>query len=75
MNCLDNDSMILYYVQEALESIYNTVLKNMGVDSLSDKDLEYVFDSEKVAEEVIKNSFTVAAQVLTTNRLIHDNIR
>ena len=75
MNCLDKDSMVLYYVQEALESIYNTVLKNMGVDSLSDKDLEYVFDSEKVAEEVIKNSFTVAAQVLTTNRLIHDNIR
>ena len=75
MNCLDKDSMVLYYVQEALESIYNTVLKNMGVDFLSDKDLEYVFDSEKVAEEVIKNSFTVAAQVLTTNRLIHDNIR
>lgn len=70
------DTFPLLFVEEALESIYKTVINNIGISSLNEDDIkDTVFDSEKVAEEVIKNSFTIASQVLTTQKLIHDNIR
>ena len=47
----------------------------MNIEEISDDVLQNVFDSEMVAEEVIRNSFTVASQVLTTNKLIHDVVR
>ena len=34
-----------------------------------------VFDSVIVAKEVIKNSFTIVSQVITTHTLLHENIR
>lgn len=63
------------FVQDALNSIYKTVCENMNIEEISNDVLQNVFDSEMVAEEVIRNSFTVASQVLTTNKLIHDVVR
>lgn len=63
------------FVQDALNSIYKTVCENMNIKEISNDVLQNVFDSEMVAEEVIRNSFTVASQVLTTNKLIHDVVR
>lgn len=63
------------FIQDALNSIYKTVCENMNIEEISDDVLQNVFDSEMVAEEVIRNSFTVASQVLTTNKLIHDVVR
>lgn len=34
-----------------------------------------VFDSVTVVKEVIKNTFTIVSQVITTNKVIHENIR
>jgi len=36
---------------------------------------ENIFDSVTVVKEVIKNAFTMVSQVITTKRLIHENIR
>ena len=66
------------FVGSSLNCIYDLVSYNMKENNVEpdiDSIRGSVFDSEKVAEEVIKNSFTVAAQVLTTKAVIHDNIR
>lgn len=34
-----------------------------------------VFDSVTVVKEVVKNTFTIVSQVITTKRLIRENIR
>ena len=34
-----------------------------------------VFDSAMVVKEVIRNSFTLVSQIITTNKLIHEMIR
>ena len=43
-----------------------------GIDAI---DIMDVFDSSMVIKEVIKNSFSLVAQIITTNKLIHEMIR
>lgn len=49
----------------------SAIKKAVGLDEVPND----VIDSALVVEEVLKNSFTIAAQVLTTNKLIPNNIR
>lgn len=34
-----------------------------------------IYDSAMVTKEVISNSFSIVSQVITTNKVIHENIR
>ena len=54
------------------EFILDVMMKINNILQIKD---ENVFDSVTVAKEVVKNTFTVVSQVITTNRLIHENIR
>lgn len=53
------------------------VLDSLSIinDSLMINNYENIFDSVTVVKEVIKNAFTMVSQVITTKRLIHENIR
>ena len=58
--------------REVLSCIQDT-LENNGLNT---KDVgEDVIDSVTVVEQVIRNAFTMVAQVITTDKMIHDNIR
>ena len=54
-----------------LESIYSAI---SSISKIIDTK-EEVFDSATVAKEVIKNAFTIVSQVITTRRLIAENVR
>lgn len=45
--------------------------------NLSEEDIieNKIFDASSVSTEVVKNAFTMVAQVITTNKIIHDNVR
>ena len=59
----DTDSFIL----QALKVIFYDITKYTGIS-------DDVFDSAKVTEEVIRNSFTLVGQIITTEKIIY-NIR
>lgn len=67
---MDKDNELGF--REVMECIMKT-LENNGLSS--DKIDENVIDSVTVVEQVIKNAFAMVAQVITTNVLIHENIR
>lgn len=52
--------------------IYPTMKRINDILQIND---ENVFDSKTVAKEVVINAFTIVSQVITTKRLIHENIR
>ena len=74
-----------------MESIYRTIIYNITGEEKINPDLdgliladngEYkladdlkIFDATKVIEQVIVNSFTLAAQIITTEEMIVENIR
>ena len=79
------------YLSDVGETIYRTVVYNMsGITDIPKEymgllpannsenwsDLkDNVFDSAMVVKEVIKNSFSLVAQIITTDILIHEMIR
>ena len=65
---LSEDLTIPIFVVEAM----NLIKKLVQTDSI---DLDNIFDSAMVIKEVIDNSFSIVSQVITTKRLVHENIR
>lgn len=79
------------FIREAMESVYRTIIYNITGEEKINPDLdgliladngEYkladdlkIFDATKVIEQVIVNSFTLAAQIITTEEMIVENIR
>ena len=79
------------FIREAMESVYRTIIYNITREEKINPDLdgliladngEYkladdlkIFDATKVIEQVIVNSFTLAAQIITTEEMIVENIR
>ena len=86
-----SDNTVPTFVTEAMESIYRTIIYNLTGDTKIDKELdglilsesgEYkfadelkIFDATKVIEQVIINSFTLVAQIITTNEMIVESVR
>lgn len=60
------DPDIPKFIIKAMKKIKN-ILNNI--------DLDTVYDSKTVVQEVINNAFTLVSQIITTNIIIHDNIR
>ena len=52
--------------------VYNVMKKINEILQINDND---IYDSVTVVKEVVKNTFTMVSQVITTKRLIHENIR
>lgn len=87
---LKNDT-VPTFIREAMESIYRTILFNITGSDVIDPDLdgliiadsgEYkladdlkIFDATKVIEQVIVNSFTLVAQIITTEEMIVESVR
>ena len=85
------DDTVPTFIREAMESIYRTILFNITGSDVIDPDLdgliladsgEYkladdlkIFDATKVIEQVIVNSFTLVAQIITTEQMIVDSVR
>lgn len=67
------------YLSDVGEIIYKTVMYNTnGLIDMPDNwegISNNVFDSVVVVKEVIRNSFSLVAQIITTNILIHEMIR
>ena len=86
-----SDDSVPEFIREAMESIYRTIIYNITGEETIKADLdglviadsgEYkladdlkIFDATKVIEQVIVNSFTLVAQIITTNEMIVENIR
>ena len=85
------DDTVPTFIREAMESIYRTILFNITGSNVIDPDLdgliladsgEYkladdlkIFDATKVIEQVIVNSFTLVAQIITTEEMIVESVR
>ena len=85
------DDTVPTFIREAMESIYRTILFNITGSDVIDSDLdgliiadsgEYkladdlkIFDATKVIEQVIVNSFTLVAQIITTEEMIVESVR
>ena len=85
------DDTVPAFIREAMESIYRTILFNITGSDVIDPDLdgliladsgEYkladdlkIFDATKVIEQVIVNSFTLVAQIITTEEMIVESVR
>ena len=85
------DDTVPTFIREAMESIYRTILFNITGSDVIDPDLdgliladsgEYkladdlkIFDATKVIEQVIINSFTLVAQIITTEEMIVESVR
>ena len=76
------DSGVASYLEDVCWSIYETVVKNTtGEYAVRDESFDYscfgdnVFDSVTVVKEVIRNSFSLVAQVITTKKLVCELIR
>ena len=79
------------FIREAMESVYRTIIYNITGEEKINPDLdgliladngEYkladdlkIFDATKVIEQVIVNSFTLDAKIITTEEMIVENIR
>ena len=86
-----SDEAIPEFIRESMESIYHQIIYNItgehkvnpDIDGLiQDEHGEYkladdlkIFDATKVIEQVIVNSFTLVAQIITTEEMIIENIR
>jgi chaperonin GroEL len=86
-----SDDSVPEFIREAMESVYRTIIYNITGEETIKADLdglviadsgEYkladdlkIFDATKVIEQVIVNSFTLVAQIITTNEMIVENIR
>ena len=55
------------FIQETMQLIKNKLH--------TEDTLEGIYDSAMVIHEVIQNAFTVVSQVITTQIVIHENIR
>lgn len=68
--CKTLDTNTPDFVISALSYIANKL-------NLQEDDIEKlnIYDAASVSAEVVKNAFTMVAQVITTNRIIHDNLR
>lgn len=68
--CKTLDTSTPDFVISALSYIANKL-------NLQEDDIEKlnIYDAASVSAEVVKNAFTMVAQVITTNRIIHDNLR
>ena len=85
------DDTVPTFIREAMESIYRTILFNITGSDVIDPDLdgliladsgEYkladdlkIFDATQVIEQVIINSFTLVAQIITTEEMIVESVR
>ena len=85
------DDTVPTFIRDAMESIYRTILFNITGSDVIDPDLdgliiadsgEYkladdlkIFDATKVIEQVIVNSFTLVAQIITTEEMIVESVR
>lgn len=56
------------FILEALNTIFDKLKDNVDNE-------ETIYDSTMVIKEVISNSFSIVSQVITTNEVIHENIR
>lgn len=79
------------FISESMESIYKTIIYNITGEEKINPDLdglilsdsgEYeladdlkIFDATKVIEQVIINSFTLVAQIITTEEMIVESVR
>lgn len=70
------------YLEGVCWSIYKTVVKNTtGENAVKSEQFDYecfgdnVFDSVTVIKEVIRNSFSLVAQIITTKKLVCELIR
>lgn len=86
-----SDDTVPEFIREAMESVYKTIIYNITGEEKISSDLdglvisdsgEYkladdlkIFDATKVIEQVIINSFTLVAQIITTEEMIVENIR
>ena len=86
-----SDDVVPEFIREAMESVYKTIIYNITGEEKISSDLdgliisdsgEYkladdlkIFDATKVIEQVIINSFTLVAQIITTEEMIVENIR
>lgn len=52
--------------------IYNVMKK---INDILQINSDEIYDSVTVVKEVVRNTFTIVSQVITTKRLIHENIR
>ena len=57
-------------IQGALSHIFELLSMNKNTDEFINFCMNNVYDSYKVTEQVILNSFTVVSQVLSTKRLL-----
>jgi len=86
-----SDETIPEFIRSAMESIYKTIIYNLTGEEKVNEEFdglvlsesgEYkladelkIFDATKVIEQVIVNSFTLVAQIITTEEMIVENIR
>lgn len=86
-----SDDTVPDFIKDAMESVYKTIIYNItGEEKISadidglvlDTDGEYkladdlkIFDATKVIEQVIINSFTLVAQIVTTEEMIVETVR
>jgi chaperonin GroEL len=79
------------FIRDAMESVYKTIIYNITGETKINPDIdgliladsgEYeladdlkIFDATKVIEQVIVNSFTLVAQIITTEEMIVENVR
>lgn len=78
------------FIGEAVEIVYKTIIYNMtGLNELPEDYMclfpnaqgnfeelnDKVFDSAMVVKEVIRNSFSLVGQMITTKKIIHEMIR
>lgn len=85
------DPTVLPFIKEAMESIYRMIIYNITGEEKIDDSLDglilddsgnykladdlKIYDATKVIEQVIVNSFTLVAQIITTNEMIIENVR
>lgn len=56
--------------------VLSCISKTLEDNGLNTNEIgEDVIDSVTVVEQVLKNAFRMVAQVITTDRMIHENIR
>lgn len=66
------------FIDNLKDVIFNTIVYNVTGQNEPNEEYtidENIFDSAAVIKEVIRNSFSLVAQVITTKRLIHEMIR
>ena len=85
------DEEVPEFIKDAMESIYKQVIYNVtGSDVIDEEEMgliidskgEYqlpdtlqIFDATKVIEQVILNSFSLVAQIITTEVMVVENVR